>query len=260
MAYLPKKLVFLGSDPATVAILREIVAGSRAAEMAQGINVPAESAALDGAPAEPATLEIVTSQKAALRYLIEHPTATVVVEAGLRPGSRVRFCQTLRSRIPTAPIVTIVGATGTTMGGGMGAALRPNLFSFDAALTVPLNAQEVRRTLSAVGNPTGPLRTIGPIQLDIVSRRVSSARGQFNTTPKQCGLLRLLMENAGQVVRRADIMRKVWDTAYVADTRTLDVHIRWLRKIIEPDPAVPIYLITVRGEGYMFVAPEDGER
>ena len=51
-------------------------------------------------------------------------------------------------------------------------------------------------------------------------------------------------------------MEKVWDTDYVGDTRTLDVHVRWLREIIEKDPAEPKLLKTVRGMGYIFAIPE----
>jgi DNA-binding response OmpR family regulator len=51
-------------------------------------------------------------------------------------------------------------------------------------------------------------------------------------------------------VKRSDIMKLIWDTSYLEDTRTLDVHIRWLRERIEPDPSNPVYLQTVRGTGY----------
>ncbi|MCX6043557.1 MAG: helix-turn-helix domain-containing protein [Chloroflexi bacterium] len=69
-------------------------------------------------------------------------------------------------------------------------------------------------------------------------------------TPKQCALLEMLMLNHGKVVLRSDIMRLIWETSYLEDTRTLDVHVRWLRERIEPDPSSPIYLQTVRGVGY----------
>jgi DNA-binding response OmpR family regulator len=58
------------------------------------------------------------------------------------------------------------------------------------------------------------------------------------------------MENAGNVVSRQEIMQQIWDTDYMEDTRTLDVHIRWLRERIEQDPSAPQLLVTVRGRGY----------
>lgn len=78
-----------------------------------------------------------------------------------------------------------------------------------------------------------------------------SPKGERQMTPKQCALLEMLMRSE-QVVRRADIMQAIWETSYLEDTRTLDVHIHWLREMIEPEPASPIYLLTQRGVGYKF--------
>ena len=61
------------------------------------------------------------------------------------------------------------------------------------------------------------------------------------------------MRRPNQVIARKDLMLRVWNTDYVVDTRTLDVHIRWLREKIEPDPMHPARLITRRGVGYMFI-------
>jgi len=60
----------------------------------------------------------------------------------------------------------------------------------------------------------------------------------------------VLMENPGAVIEREALFRRVWDTEYAGDTRTLDVHISWLREAIEEDPRHPRYLKTVRGVGY----------
>ena len=108
------------------------------------------------------------------------------------------------------------------------------------------------RTLSN-GEEETRLR-IGPIHLDAATRTVQGPRGRHQLPPKQCNLLRILMTHAGEVVSRETIMRQVWETEYLADTRTLDVHICWLREKIEPDPARPVHLLTVRGQGYRLVA------
>ena len=71
-------------------------------------------------------------------------------------------------------------------------------------------------------------------------------------TPKQCSLLHMLMERRNEVVSRLEIMQEIWQTNFLGDTRTLDVHIRWLRERIERDPSNPQYLLTVRGKGYRF--------
>ena len=69
---------------------------------------------------------------------------------------------------------------------------------------------------------------------------------------KEFELLSLLMGKAGQVVSRAEIFDEVWGTDWLGDTRTLDVHIRWLREKLEDDPSQPRYIQTVRGVGYRF--------
>jgi two-component system phosphate regulon response regulator PhoB len=62
------------------------------------------------------------------------------------------------------------------------------------------------------------------------------------------------MQRPGEILPRKFLMQQVWDTSYMGDTRTLDVHIRWLRERIEFDPSNPEYLVTVRGKGYRFRA------
>lgn len=98
----------------------------------------------------------------------------------------------------------------------------------------------------------------GSISLDLRARTVTDADGQcYHLRPKECDLLRLLMRNAGTVVSRTDIMAEVWETDYTADTRTLDVHIRWLREKVEGNPSRPRHIRTVRGVGYRFVVPDE---
>jgi DNA-binding response OmpR family regulator len=74
--------------------------------------------------------------------------------------------------------------------------------------------------------------------------------------PKLSKLLQLFMQRQGEVLPRKLLMQQVWDTNYLGDTRTLDVHIRWLREVIEDNPTEPHYLHTVRGQGYRFDNPK----
>ncbi len=102
--------------------------------------------------------------------------------------------------------------------------------------------------------------TIGEIALDAKSHRVT-CRGNFlELTRKEYDLLEALMTQAGQVVKRNDLIDRVWQTDWVGDTRTLDVHIRWLREKIEKDPGKPRYIQTVRGVGYRFLSPDEHEK
>lgn len=102
-----------------------------------------------------------------------------------------------------------------------------------------------------------PIVRAGNISLDIRTRTVTDANGQCHyLRPKECDLLHVLIRNAGSVVSRAAIMAEVWETDYTDDTRTLDVHIRWLREKVETNPSRPQYIQTVRGVGYRFVTPD----
>jgi DNA-binding response OmpR family regulator len=71
-------------------------------------------------------------------------------------------------------------------------------------------------------------------------------------TPKEFDLLAFLMKNKGRVLTRDHLLDKVWGYEYAGDTRTVDVHVRWLRQKIEKDATRPRYLLTVRGIGYKF--------
>jgi two-component system alkaline phosphatase synthesis response regulator PhoP len=90
----------------------------------------------------------------------------------------------------------------------------------------------------------------GSLLLDLDARVLSKGGQSWQLRPKEATVLALLMSNAGKVVSRQEIMRQVWETDYVGDTRTLSVHICWLRQKIENEPRRPTLLLTVRGVGY----------
>ena len=79
-----------------------------------------------------------------------------------------------------------------------------------------------------------------------------NGQGEQPLTPKQAQLLEEFVRYPNQVISRKQLMQNVWRTDYIGDTRTLDVHIRWVREIIEENPAKPKLLRTVRGKGYIF--------
>ncbi len=84
------------------------------------------------------------------------------------------------------------------------------------------------------------------------SRQIDTGNGAQKLTPTLCRLLEVFMRNPERVLNREFLMKKVWETDYTGDTRTLEVHICWLRKKIEDDPHCPRYVRTVRGVGYRF--------
>jgi DNA-binding response OmpR family regulator len=121
----------------------------------------------------------------------------------------------------------------------------------NAVLATPFTA---RKLLNRI-NPLLPIHGrhllhVGPIRLDWEHKRVNCQGREARLTPRLTRLLKVLMEHPREVVERESLFREVWETAYTGDTRTLDVHISWLRQAIEEDPRNPVLLRTIRGVGY----------
>ena len=96
------------------------------------------------------------------------------------------------------------------------------------------------------------LLVAGPVRMD-VERHTVRVRDELVAFPlKEFELLELLLRNAGRVLTRGQLIDRIWGSDYVGDTKTLDVHVKRLRSKIEPDPANPRHLVTVRGLGYKF--------
>lgn len=136
----------------------------------------------------------------------------------------------------------------------------------DDYLTKPFSTREliarVRANLRRVAldqwqaPPPVELR-IGSIYVDLDAHRAFKSDAELSLRYKEFELLTLLMGRAGEAVTRAELFDEVWGTDWLGDTRTLDVHVRWLREKIEDDPSNPIFLVTVRGVGYRFIKPEE---
>src|SRR6202167_1350632 len=102
------------------------------------------------------------------------------------------------------------------------------------------------------------LISLGNIRMDIDARRCYVDDKEIKLRKKEFALLRLLLENPGRVLTREVLIDRVWGSDYVGDTKTLDVHIKRLRTLIEDDPKNPTGITTVRGVGYRFeITPDD---
>ncbi len=121
----------------------------------------------------------------------------------------------------------------------------------DAILTLPFTAQKlinrIRHLLPGDGKTS---LHAGAIHLDIDKRMVRCQGRQARLTPHLVNLLKAFIERPGEVIERNELFSKVWETNYTDDTRTLDVHISWLRQAIEANPQKPLFLKTIRGVGY----------
>ena len=109
-----------------------------------------------------------------------------------------------------------------------------------------------RETYTPSEEPSTEIMEFGPILLDIDSRRCYVSGEEIKLRKKEFALLRNLLENPGRVMTREVLIDRVWGDEYVGDTKTLDVHIKRLRTLIEFDPKNPIHITTIRGVGYRF--------
>ncbi len=104
---------------------------------------------------------------------------------------------------------------------------------------------------SALGSPADVLE-FDNLTLDLKRREVRLAGSPLALKPKEYELLLFLAQHKGQVLSREVILERVWGWEYLGDSRTVDVHVRWLREKIEADPSHPARIVTVRGAGYRF--------
>jgi len=105
---------------------------------------------------------------------------------------------------------------------------------------------------AAPSAPTSQVVTFSNLTLDITRREVRLNEQPLALKPKEYELLLFLTQHRGQVLSRETILEKVWGWNYIGDSRTVDVHIRWLREKIEDAPGLPNRIVTVRGAGYRF--------
>jgi two-component system response regulator RegX3 len=108
----------------------------------------------------------------------------------------------------------------------------------------------LRRQGGAPAAEAGTALEAGPVRMDVDRHLVTVSGAAVQLPLKEFDLLELLLRNTGRVLTRGQLIDRVWGSDYVGDTKTLDVHVKRLRAKIEPDPANPQHLLTVRGLGY----------
>ena len=168
------------------------------------------------------------------------------------PGTEVCRQLSSRSNVPVIMLTAKDGEIDKVVGLELGA---------DDYVTKPYSSRElVARVRAVLRRGTEPETlapaTIeaGPVRMDVDRHVVTVNGGQVPMPLKEFELLEILLRNAGRVLTRMQQIDRVWGSDYVGDTKTLDVHVKRLRGKIEPDPANPRYLVTVRGLGYKYEA------
>jgi two-component system response regulator RegX3 len=159
------------------------------------------------------------------------------------------------SRVPVVMLTARGGEMDKVVGLELGAddyVVKP----FSAAELIARIRAVMRRTASP--EPTG-LTTleVGDLRVSLDTREVTRDGQPVELTLKEFELLRMLMEQAGRVVRRTDLMDEVWDPNWFGSTKTLDVHVSSLRKKLGDDPTEPRYIHTIRGVGFRFSSAEE---
>lgn len=169
------------------------------------------------------------------------------------PGlSGIDVCRAIRqkSNVPVIMLTAKDGEIDKVVGLEIGA---------DDYVTKPYSSRELLARIKAVlrrnSEPEELLPSTiegGHVRMD-VERHVVSVHGEPIQMPlKEFELLEMLLRNTGRVLTRVQLIDRVWGSDYVGDTKTLDVHIKRLRAKVEPDPAKPVHIVTVRGLGYKF--------
>jgi len=186
-------------------------------------------------------VKLVTNGNEALTCLANGFTPDVVVvnAASLRTSGK-RICKALRDNAPILPILLILDPDREIEN-----------VDADVILSLPFTAQKLDNRIRHLlpGNASDNIHA-GPVRLDVEKRIVRCLGKQTRLTPRLMGLLKALIDHQGEVVERKALFSHVWETDYTDDTRTLDVHISWLRRAIEVNPQDPKFLKTIRGVGY----------
>lgn len=174
----------------------------------------------------------------------------VVLDLGLPGMDGLEVARRLRSEGHTVPLLILTARADevdTVVGLDAGA---------DDYVTKPFRLAELLARVRALlrrgaAEPQQPPATHG-VRIDVESHRAWMGEEELQLTAKEFDLLRVLVRDAGRVVTRDQLMREVWDTTWWSSTKTLDMHISWLRKKLGDDAANPRYIATVRGVGFRF--------
>lgn len=209
----------------------------------------------DALAAEGFTVVTAADGMAALRRAREHDPDLVILDIGLPGLDGLDVCRTLRKQ-SSAPVV-FVSARGDEVDRIVGLEV-----GADDYMTKPFSPRElvarVRAILRRAKSPppeAAHRRSIGDITVDATRREVTVAGQLVRLKPREFDLLWLFVRNEGRVFTRDQLIEAVWGFDWEGDARTVDVHVRRIRRAIRDGAGRPAYLQTVHGLGYKFVAP-----
>jgi DNA-binding response OmpR family regulator len=211
----------------------------------EGIRIPLtralerEGYAVDG----------VADGEAALRSAAAGDHDVIIVDVGLPGMDGLEVCRRVRVQRPSVPILFLTAQDGELdIVDGLDAGA-------DDYITKPFRVSELlARVRAHLRRATAEQSELdaGDVRIDVAARRAWCAGEELELAPKEFDLLALLVREAGRVVTRERIMAEVWDENWFGSTKTLDMHVSWLRRKLGEDAADPRHLVTVRGVGLRF--------
>jgi len=183
-----------------------------------------------------------TRREAWSKVQSDNPSAVILDTLSMR-FSEQRFCAALQDGGYELPVLMLLSddakATDTS--------------DIRGCLRYPFTAKQlISRVNRLLPDPDDEILSVGGVVFYVTQRYVVCCGRETHLTPKQAQLLETFMKHPGEILTRAYLMKQVWDTEYLGDTRTLDVHIHWLRKATEGNPKSPRRICTVRRQGYCF--------
>jgi len=195
----------------------------------------------------------------ALRRFRAEPSDLVLLDLMLPDLPGLDVCRIIRreSDVPILMLTARDSEIDKVVGLELGA---------DDYVTKPFSLRELlarvhallrRAEQRALESGAGALATVGRVQVDLAGHRLLRDGVPLAVKPKAFELLAFLVRHAGQVFTREQLLEHVWGYDYAGETRTVDVHVHWLRREIEEDPGAPIHLQTVRGTGYVLRRPAE---
>ena len=194
-------------------------------------------------------------REALVRFRADHPDL-VLLDLMLPELSGVEVCRILRaeSAVPIIMLTAKDGEVDKVVGLELGA---------DDYVTKPFSLRELtarirailRRSDQQAAPEQAELIAVGRVHVDLAGHRILRDGEAVALKPKAFELLAFLLGHQGQVFTRDQLLERVWGYDYAGETRTVDVHVHWLRAEIEEDPAAPTLLQTVRGVGYVLRRP-----
>ena len=205
-------------------------------------------------------VETAPTAEAGLEAFAARPPDLVLLDVMLPDGDGRDLLRRIRAASAT-PVVMLT-ARGAEVDRVLGLEL-----GADDYITKPFSAAEVGARIRAVlrrvdaarapGSDEAEEVAVGDVRMNFATHSATKAGRPLELTPKEFEILRLLLQRAGRLVRRDELMDEVWDPHWFGSTKTLDVHVSALRKKLGDDPAAPRYIHTVRGVGFRFASQDE---